>query len=141
AGPRERRAQRHRARAGRLLVGAARRAADPRAVGSGAGRRPALRAAQCRPAGAAAAAARPRRVARRPRAPARRALPEGRRRALRGGDAPRARAPAGRGAPPPCEGLGMDRRRQAETLRDLHAAPELLVLVNAWDAASARTIA
>jgi 2-methylisocitrate lyase-like PEP mutase family enzyme len=35
----------------------------------------------------------------------------------------------------------MDARRHAETLRDLHAAPELLVLVNAWDAASARTIA
>jgi 2-methylisocitrate lyase-like PEP mutase family enzyme len=35
----------------------------------------------------------------------------------------------------------MDARRRADTLRDLHTAPELLVLVNAWDAASARTIA
>jgi 2-methylisocitrate lyase-like PEP mutase family enzyme len=32
-------------------------------------------------------------------------------------------------------------RRKADALRQLHAAPELLVLVNAWDAASARTIA
>jgi 2-methylisocitrate lyase-like PEP mutase family enzyme len=35
----------------------------------------------------------------------------------------------------------MDARHRADTLRDLHTAPELLVLVNAWDAASARTIA
>src|SRR3954451_5932351 len=32
-------------------------------------------------------------------------------------------------------------REKAEELRRLHAAPEPLVLVNAWDAASARTVA
>ena len=32
-------------------------------------------------------------------------------------------------------------RARAEELRRLHEAPELLVLVNAWDAASARTVA
>jgi 2-methylisocitrate lyase-like PEP mutase family enzyme len=35
----------------------------------------------------------------------------------------------------------MTQREKADALRQLHAAPELLVLVNAWDAASARTIA
>jgi 2-methylisocitrate lyase-like PEP mutase family enzyme len=34
-----------------------------------------------------------------------------------------------------------DQRTRAEELRRLHAAPELLVLVNVWDAASARTVA
>ena len=32
-------------------------------------------------------------------------------------------------------------REKAEELRRLHAAPEPLVLVNAWDAASARVVA
>lgn len=36
--------------------------------------------------------------------------------------------------------LGAQRKR-AERLRELHHAPEILVLVNAWDVASARTIA
>jgi 2-methylisocitrate lyase-like PEP mutase family enzyme len=35
----------------------------------------------------------------------------------------------------------MDQRARAGELRRLHAAPELLVLVNVWDAASARTVA
>src|SRR5690242_12464193 len=35
----------------------------------------------------------------------------------------------------------MTQREKADALRQLHADPELLVLVNAWDAASARTIA
>jgi len=35
----------------------------------------------------------------------------------------------------------MTQREKAEELRRLHAAPEPLVLVNAWDAASARTVA
>jgi 2-methylisocitrate lyase-like PEP mutase family enzyme len=35
----------------------------------------------------------------------------------------------------------MTQREKADTLRRLHAAPELLVLVNVWDAASARTVA
>jgi 2-methylisocitrate lyase-like PEP mutase family enzyme len=35
----------------------------------------------------------------------------------------------------------MDRREQAEALRAAHADPELLVLVNVWDAASARAAA
>lgn len=35
----------------------------------------------------------------------------------------------------------MTQREKAETLRRLHAAPELLVMVNVWDAASARTVA
>ena len=35
----------------------------------------------------------------------------------------------------------MDQRANAEELRRLHAAPEVLVLPNAWDAVSARTIA
>jgi 2-methylisocitrate lyase-like PEP mutase family enzyme len=35
----------------------------------------------------------------------------------------------------------MTQREKAETLRRLHTAPELLVLVNVWDAASARTVA
>lgn len=34
-----------------------------------------------------------------------------------------------------------DPRARAEALRRLHEAPELLVLVNVWDAASARTVA
>src|SRR3954454_5983505 len=35
----------------------------------------------------------------------------------------------------------MTQREKAEELRRLHAAPEPLVLVNAWDAASARVVA
>jgi 2-methylisocitrate lyase-like PEP mutase family enzyme len=35
----------------------------------------------------------------------------------------------------------MTQREKAATLRRLHDAPELLVLVNVWDAASARTVA
>lgn len=35
----------------------------------------------------------------------------------------------------------MDRRAKAQELRRLHEAPELLVLPNVWDAASARTVA
>jgi 2-methylisocitrate lyase-like PEP mutase family enzyme len=35
----------------------------------------------------------------------------------------------------------MTQREKAETLRSLHTAPELLVMVNVWDAASARTVA
>src|SRR6478609_1041612 len=35
----------------------------------------------------------------------------------------------------------MTQREKAEELRRLHAAPEPLVLVNAWDAASAKTVA
>jgi 2-methylisocitrate lyase-like PEP mutase family enzyme len=35
----------------------------------------------------------------------------------------------------------MTQREKAETLRALHTAPELLVMVNVWDAAGARTVA
>ena len=35
----------------------------------------------------------------------------------------------------------MSQRRRAEDFRRLHEAPELLVLPNVWDAASARTVA
>lgn len=38
-------------------------------------------------------------------------------------------------------GVDGDQLRRAQTLRALHLAPELLVLVNAWDAASARAVA
>src|SRR3954447_11156531 len=35
----------------------------------------------------------------------------------------------------------MDQREKADELRRLHEAPKLLVLVNVWDAVSARTVA
>ena len=51
--------------------------------------------------------------------------------------------PSGRGPPTPPERLwGMSTQREkAEELRRLHEAPEPLVLVNVWDAASARVVA
>ena len=57
--------------------------------------------------------------------------------------APRPRAPPGRRPPPPPERLWRmsTQREKAEELRRLHEAPEPLVLVNVWDAASARVVA
>ena len=68
---------------------------------------------------------------------------EARRGHLRDRDATGPRDPSGCGLPHASERLrGMSTQREkAEELRRLHAAPEPLVLVNAWDAASARVVA